>query len=274
MTYPKHRPAAPTITIVIPALNEAKNLRRILPQLAWADEVILVDGHSEDGTLEAAREAMPEIKALRQTRRGKGNALACGFAAATGDIIVMFDADGSADPTEINRFVAALQNGADFAKGSRYVTGGGSSDITGLRSIGNRALTLIMNTMFRARFTDLCYGYNAFWRDVVVELDLPSPEPEAGGDRSMQWGDGFEIETVINCRVATSELVVHEVPSFELPRMFGVSNLNAISDGLRVGRTLITEWRRAFGRRAPSPAGPPRQRRARLHSVPAGDRAA
>lgn len=138
MTDRSRRPASPTVAVVIPALNEAANLRRILPDLPPVDEVILVDGRSSDGTVEAAREAMPQIRVVTQTRRGKGNALACGFASATADIIVMFDADGSADPKEIARFVAALQSGADFAKGSREMTGGGSEDLTRIRGLGNR----------------------------------------------------------------------------------------------------------------------------------------
>ena len=83
--------------------------------------------------------------AVTQTRTGKGNALACGFAVATGDIIAMIDADGSADPSEIPQFVKALMDGADFAKGTRFTQGGGSNDITRLRSLGNRLLTSVFN---------------------------------------------------------------------------------------------------------------------------------
>ena len=89
---------SPTVTIVVPAKNEAANLREVLPLLPPVHEVLLVDGHSVDDTIEVARHTLPSIRVVQQTRRGKGNALACGFLAATGDIIVMFDADGSADP--------------------------------------------------------------------------------------------------------------------------------------------------------------------------------
>ena len=230
--------SSPKVTVVVPARNEARNLEIVLPTLPVDAEVIVVDGHSVDDTAEVVARVRPDARLLQQSRRGKGNALAVGFAAATGDIIVMFDADGSADVAEIPRFVAALLAGADFAKGSRVMTGGGSTDITLLRDTGNKVLTGITNIAFRTRYTDLCYGYNAFWADVLPLLDLPDPRPEAD---SMLWGDGFEIETVINCRVARAGLEVVEVPSMELERQFGESNLNAFSDGIRVFRTLCTE---------------------------------
>lgn len=240
----RRRSAMPTISIVVPVKNEAANLREVLPRLPEVHEVILVDGRSVDGSVEVAREVMPEIRVVMQTRKGKGNALAAGFLAATGDVIVMFDADGSADPAEIPAFVQALVDGADFAKGSRFAVGGGSEDITGLRSLGNAGLNLLANVAFRTRFSDLCYGYNAFWRDLVPVLDLPGldlPAPESG----MLWGDGFEIETVINCRMAAAQVAITEVPSVELPRIHGESNLRTFSDGFRVLRTIAAERRRA-----------------------------
>ncbi len=229
----------PRISVVVPALNEARNLEIVLPELPPVHEVILVDGASTDGTVEAALRVLPTVKVVRQTRRGKGNALVCGFAAATGDVVVMFDADGSADPAEIPRFVRALLDGADFAKGSRVLDAGGSEDITVMRNAGNRGLTMLTNVLFGTRYTDLCYGYNAFWRDVVDHLDLPSPASVVPA-----WGDGFEIETVLNCRVAVAQLTVREVASVERSRIHGESNLNTIRDGWRVLKTILTERRR------------------------------
>ena len=244
---PQHggRPNNPRITIVIPAKNEARNLEIILPLLPPVHEVILVDGHSVDGTPDVARRVLPGIQIVKQTRKGKGNALACGFAAATGDVIVMFDADCSADPAEIPRFVEALRAGADFAKGSRFRPGGGSADLTRLRRLGNAVLNLLANAVLGTRYTDLCYGYNAFWADILEQLALPDIGVSALGDAAMLWGDGFEIETVINCRIAVAALAVVEVPSYEKLRVHGASNLNAFSDGLRVLRTINTERRRA-----------------------------
>jgi hypothetical protein len=245
---PRRRPREPRISVVVPALNEARNLREVLPTLPEVHEVILVDGGSVDGTVEAARETLPGIITLTQLRTGKGNALAAGFAKVSGDVVVMFDADGSADAEEIPRFVTALLEGADFAKGSRFRPGGGSADITVTRRLGNRFLHTWMNVAFQTRFTDLCYGYNAFWADLVPLLDLPDHELVTPAGAPMLWGDGFEIETLINCRVATAGLSITEVPSVEKARLHGESNLRAVSDGWRVLRTMRTE--RARVRRA------------------------
>ena len=244
------RPKEPRISVVVPTLNEARNLEVVLPELldtVDVHEVIVVDGGSVDDTAATARRLVPDAVVVQQARRGKGNALATGFAQVTGDVVVMFDADGSAHPAEIPAFVRALTDGADFAKGSRFTRGGGSADITAIRRVGNRFLNTAMNRAFGTRFTDLCYGYNAFWADQVHVLDLPdhtAPGPATG----TLWGDGFEIETVINCRFAAARVRITEVPSVERPRIFGESNLHAVKDGLRVLRTIRTEQRRAAAR--------------------------
>ena len=236
-TTPSDRP--PTVSVVIPAKNEARNLPAVLAALpATVDDVILVDGASVDDTVAVARSARPGIRVVRQGRAGKGNALAAGFAAARGDYIVMIDADGSMDPGEIDRYVAALEQGADYAKGSRCVRGGGSADLTRLRRWGNWSLNLLTNLLLGTKFTDLCYGYNAFRRGCLTAMALPDAT-----DPRPQWGDGFEIETLINIRVASAGLTVREVPSFESPRRFGTSNLHTFRDGFRVLRTILRERR-------------------------------
>jgi glycosyltransferase involved in cell wall biosynthesis len=240
------------VSVVVPTRNEARNLEVILPAIAAVrpavHEIIVVDGNSTDGSLDVARRVLPSVKTITQTRKGKGNAMACGFAAVTGDVVVMFDADGSADPGEIPAFVAALVAGADFAKGSRFTSGGGSDDITLLRKTGNFGLNGVANALFGTSYTDLCYGYNAFWTDVLPLLELPpvdAPAPAEG----MLWGDGFEIETVLNCRIAAARLKITEVPSMERQRMFGETNLRTFVDGTRVLRTLLAEHRRKSSRR-------------------------
>jgi glycosyltransferase involved in cell wall biosynthesis len=226
-------------------------------------EVIVVDGHSVDDTVAVASRLRPDVRIVQQNRRGKGNALACGFEAATGDVIVMVDADGSADPGEISKFVDALTSGADFAKGTRFAPGGGSSDITRLRGLGNRLLVALVNLCYGTHYSDLCYGFNVFWRRHVPVLGLDTTSPPSSRGDGRLWGDGFEIETLIHMRVAEAGLLVVEVPSFEHPRIHGVSNLDAFSDGLRVLTTILVEHLRASLRRAF------RRRRAPAVSTPA-----
>jgi glycosyltransferase involved in cell wall biosynthesis len=239
-----HLPASwPSVSVVIPTLNEARNLPHVFAQLPGGiHEVIVVDGHSADDTCAVARRLRPDATIITQNRSGKGNALACGFAAATGQIIVMLDADGSADAGEIPVFVQALLDGADFAKGSRFAPGGGSSDLTRLRTWGNRLLMAVVNKTYGTAYTDLCYGYNVFWRRHLPTLRLDSTT--APSDRTQRlWGDGFEIETLISIRVTVARLAVAEVPSFEHARIHGSSNLTAFSDGLRVLRMIFKERR-------------------------------
>jgi glycosyltransferase involved in cell wall biosynthesis len=241
---PALRSPDPTITIVVPARNDAKSLERILPELPRVHQVILVDGDSVDGTVETARRVLPGITVVPQTRRGLGNALACGFEAATGDVIVVFAADGSTDPSEIPAFVEALVNGADVARGSRFRRGGGTDDRTVLRSTGNLGLTLLGNVLLGTKYSDFGYGYSAFWREILPAFDLlPStvPAPDDGGTL---WGDGFEIETVLTCRMAAAKLRVTEVPSAEKKRSDGGPSSSSIGDGLRVLKTILDEKRR------------------------------
>jgi glycosyltransferase involved in cell wall biosynthesis len=233
------------VSVVIPTLNEARNLPHVLARIpSDVHEVIVVDGHSVDDTLAVARRLRPDARIVIQSRTGKGNALACGFASATGDVIAMVDADGSADPGEIPRFVQALVDGADFAKGTRYAVGGGSTDLTRLRSAGNRTLSAVANRLYGMSHSDLCYGFNAFWRRHVPVLGLDATSPPSPWGDGRLWGDGFEVETLIHIRAVHAGLVVIEVPSFEHPRIHGVSNLSAFSDGLRVLRTIVSERRR------------------------------
>ncbi|MFB4425595.1 glycosyltransferase family 2 protein [Streptomyces sp. QL37] len=233
-----HLAIAPPVSVVIPAMNEAENLPHVFRTLPdWIHEVVLVDGNSTDDTVRVARELRPDVVVVKQVGKGKGDALISGFAACTGEIIVMVDADGSADGEEIVSYVSALVGGADFAKGSRFANGGGTDDMTPVRKLGNWALCTVVNRKFGARYTDLCYGYNAFWKHCLDRITLDCT--------------GFEIETLMNIRVVKAGLRVQEVPSHEYNRIHGVSNLSAVRDGLRVLRVILREKGvRRGGRRA------------------------
>ncbi|GHH67016.1 hypothetical protein GCM10017673_13500 [Streptosporangium violaceochromogenes] len=236
-----HVAISPTVSVVVPAMNEAENLPHVfatLPQ--WIDEIVLVDGNSVDDTVAVAKRLRPNVRVVTQTGKGKGDALAAGFAACTGDIIVMIDADGSTDGREIIQFVGALVTGADFVKGSRYAAGGGSDDLTFNRKFGNKVLTGLVNRIYGTSYSDLCYGYNAFWARHLGALNLDC--------------DGFEVETLMNIRAAKAGLKVQEVPSHERCRIHGESNLHAVRDGIRVLKTILREWRSRPATAAPAPA--------------------
>jgi len=217
-----------TVSVVIPALNEEANIAWVLERLPlFVDEVILIDGHSVDRTVEVARAVRRDIVVVTESGAGKGAALRAGFAAASGDIIVMIDADGSTNPAEIDRFVTPLLNGYDLVKGSRFLEGGGSQDFTVVRRIGNQFLTRVTNWLFLISFSDLCYGYCSFRRECLPALALTA--------------HGFEIETELVVHAVKANLRIAEVPSIELARRNGTSHLRTFYDGKRVLRVLVRE---------------------------------
>ncbi len=233
----------PAVSLVIPTLNEEANIAHVLRHVpAWVDEVVIVDGRSTDRTVERAREVIPDVTLVLEPTPGKGAALTAGFRVARGDIIAAIDADGSMDPAELHAYVGQLMAGADLVKGSRFAQGGGTVDMEMHRRLGNLGLLSVVRILFGGRYSDLCYGYFAFWRHALEVLD-----PDVRG---------FEIETLINVRALKANLRVAEVPSFEARRIHGVSNLHAVRDGVRI---LVTILRERFGRGRLSTSEPTRR---------------
>jgi CheY-like chemotaxis protein len=220
----------PRISLVIPTMNEAKNLPLLLPYLPydWIDEVILVDGRSDDDTVSVARQLLPTVKVIDEPRLGKGAALRAGYDAADGDIIVAIDADGSHDPREIPRFIRALLEGADFARGSRFAPGGGTTDMPRYRKLGNQVFIWLVNALYDAHFTDITYGFHAFWRYCLDAIEY--------GDI-----DGFDFEPAIYIRSLKKRMRIVDVPSFEGERFLGVGKLQTIPDGWLILRRIFLE---------------------------------
>lgn len=218
----------PRVSFIIPTLNEANNLPWLLPRIpSWAHEVIIVDGLSTDGTVEVARRLRDDVRVVIERNRGKGAALQAGFRAVTGDVVVMLDADGSMAPEEAILLLGGLMSGADLVKGSRFIQGAGSADISFTRMLGNWGLTQIVRLLYGCSFTDLCYGYMAFWARHIDTLGCDCR--------------GFEIEALINVRALKGKLRIVEVASFEAARISGASNLRAIPDGIRVLKIILRE---------------------------------
>ena len=216
------------VSVVIPTFNEEANLPHVLERMPEGiDEVLVVDGHSADRTVEVSKECRPDVRVVYQNGTGKGKRPGLRFCPVDRAIIVMLNGDGSTDPQEIPRFVATLMTGADFVKGSRFITGGDSDDFTPMRRLGSRLLSSVVNVLFDTNSTDLCYGYTAFRRTCLDEFSVDAK--------------GFEVETLMNVRAARAGVRVAEVPSFEKARISGESSFHARRDGLRVLRTIIAE---------------------------------
>jgi len=232
-SVPSHHQPGYTVSVVIPAKNEARNIAWVLERMPLSvDEVIVVDGNSTDRTIEVARAIRPDVVIVSEPGRGKGTAMRTGFQAARGIFVVFLDADGSMDPRDIDLYVEQLAAGADLVKGSRYVAGGGSEDLTAVRSLGNRALLFASNLLYRQSFTELCYGFMALRTSRIPELRLEAT--------------GFEIETEIVTKAVRHGFAISEVPSREASRISGASNLHAFRDGMRILRTILREalpWR-------------------------------
>jgi glycosyltransferase involved in cell wall biosynthesis len=220
---------APRISVLICTMNEAANLPHVLPYIPdWVSEVVLVDGHSGDDTVATAQRLRPGVRCFYQPGRGKGDALRYGLAQATGDIVVTLDADGATDPEEMPRFVRPLLSGCDFVKGSRFALGVPEGKARH-RILGNLVITATFNILFRRRYTDLCSGYNAFWREPVA------------GALSSWTEDGFENEPFINARVARRGLRVREVGYLERARLSGEVKERSWRQGVKAIKSILRE---------------------------------
>jgi len=217
----------PKASIVIPTLNEEKNMNALLRQINLKEyEVIIVDGHSTDKTVEIAKKF--GIKVLYDDK-GKGSALRKGMNASAEEIVITMDADLSHRISELGLLVEAINSGYDICMGSRFILGGGTDDMPLHRKIGNKLFVFLVNSIWRANYSDLCYGYRSFRRDIIKKLNLES--------------DGFGIETEISIKSAKQKLKIIEIPSFEKKRMHGTAKLHSLRDGWEILKRIMKEVR-------------------------------
>ena len=227
------RPINPTVTVMIPTLNEAGNLPYVFNTIPdWVDEVLVVDGRSDDDTERIVRLLRPDARIVHERRPGKGIAMKTGFREAKGDVIIALDADGSMDGARIGDFRDALAAGADYVKGSRFRPGAGSADITPFRRFGDWGICQLLLLLYGARYSDATYGYVGIWADSVAALAIDY--------------DGFEIETLIGIRARRARLRTAEVACYEGKRIHGQSNLKALRDGVRIFKVIVRERFRRY----------------------------
>lgn len=213
------------VTVLICTLNEEKNLAHVLPGIpAWVDEILLVDSRSTDNTVAEAKRLCPDIEIQYQPGKGKGDALIHGIEHATGDIIVTIDADGETPPDEIENFVKPLLEGYDMAKGSRLYKKR-PTKMPGYRWFGNKVLSTTCNILYGTRFSDVCSGYNAFWKKRIIELDLSYMKSETGCS--------MEQQMIVRAKKAGMKII--EVPHTSHGRINGASVISGFKKAARQG---------------------------------------
>ena len=213
------------VSVVIPTLNEEKNLPKVMKELPKnIDEIIVVDGHSRDRTLEIAKRYGAKVLF---DDIGKGSALRKGMEAARGDIIITMDADYSHKSSEIGLLIEGIKSGFDICMGSRFIQGGGTEDMPWYRRFANKLFVFLVNLTWGMNYSDICYGYRSFRKNCVKKLNLKS--------------EGFSIEAEISIKAAKYGLKVLEVPSLEKRRNFGESKLRTFRDGFQILKTIIHE---------------------------------
>ena len=217
------------VSIIIACKNEGEGIKKVLESVRkYSSDIIVVDGHSGDGTEEMVRGFGARF--FLDNKKGRGDALKIGIKKAKKDVVLFFDADGSHDEKDIPNFVRPiLEKKADLVIGSRRT--GGSSDIvvnlTGIvRSAGCDFLVAMVNHKFKTNLTDILYSFRAIRASTVKKIALHSDD------------FGIEQEMVVSC--LKLGYVVKEIPSREKARGWGKSKLRTIT-GIKFIFSLVNQ---------------------------------
>ena len=214
-------------SIVIPTLNEEKNLPYLLDEISnsyTSAELIVVDGYSDDRTVEIAKKYNCKIL---YDRKGKGSAMRKGIQKAKGKIIVLMDADNSMIPNEIQFFIKEIEDGCDLCLGSRFMKGGGTDDMPFIRIIGNKFFVKLINFFWKVNFTDTIYGFKSLKKSIIKDLNLKS--------------NSFDIEVEITIKAVKNNLKIKEIPAFERKRLYGYGKLRTFLDGWIIFKKIFNE---------------------------------
>ena len=215
------------ISIIIPALNEVESIGRVLEEIPKdvADEIIVSDGHSTDGTQELVRKM--GYKVIEQKGEGFGAGVASGIEEAKGDIVIIINADGSQNSKDIPLLLEKIKEGYDLVLASRYLPGAGSDDDTPLHYFGNKMFTFLCNLLYKVGISDSLYFFLAAKKGIFEKIKLKSPD------------SGYAIELPI--KVHQAGFKITEIPSFERKRTRGRAKVNAFRNGLQILLTLFKQ---------------------------------
>jgi glycosyltransferase involved in cell wall biosynthesis len=211
------------ITLLIPTLNEIIGMKIIMPQIKkeWVDQILIVDGGSDDGTIEWSRESGYEV--VIQKTPGIRGAYMDALPSVQGDIILTFSPDGNCMPEQIPELVEKMKEGYDMVIASRYFEGAKSEDDDIITAFGNWLFTKTVNILFWTNYTDSMVIYRAYKKSLISELglDLDSSysTPEWLFRTNLSW------EPMLSARAARRKLKLGEILGTEPARIGGERKL-------------------------------------------------